>query len=163
MRDVLSSTALPKLTRHFLRFDSICNAFPPFLCISRGIAGFKPTTCYHLLIWGLTLKAITWLHKTWSTSTRGEFCKFIHVWSLTWIAVWRFVNNSPFLFHRNNDTLIFLHNIMDLALKEKRYHGRSMFIASAFMWKSRWISSFFPHLVYYKYIYTQGTCHSRGT
>lgn len=33
---------------------------------------------------------------------------------------------------------------MDLALKEKHYHGGSMFTASAFVSKSRWISSFFP-------------------
>lgn len=25
-----------------------------------------------------------------------------------WIGVWRFINNSPFLFHRNNNIIIFL-------------------------------------------------------
>lgn len=149
MRDVLSLTAEAKLTRRFLRFDSICLRCPPFF--SLHIMRLLQLVCYQLLIRGLS-------HDTRRLGVQRKRRLFVSAFGVLLMFTYESLcddssNNSPFLFHRNYNILIFLHKMTSDGRKSSR-RGGLMFTASAFMSKSRWISSFPPPSLLQIHVYT---------
>lgn len=155
MRDVLSlTTAVPKLTRCFLRFDSICLRCLPFF--SLHITSLKPTTC---LLPAFNLRSVTQsYHMTPEDlySARGDFCKcfwcFVNVWSFTYESLCD--DPSIILLFCSTETTIFSYSCTRWLQMDLRWTSGLMFTASAFMSKSRWISSFPPLSLLQIHVYT---------